>query len=377
MMWLWAVPGGALIAVVVVDVWLTILHPDAEGPVAGAVRRSVWRLSSFAANRRRRPERTLLVWAGPLLVTGTFLAWIVPLVFGVALLVWPHLDGYHRVAGYGPTGFADALYFSAGTLTVLGYGDLTPDTPAQKLLAVCVAALGFALFAALATYLIELITGLTVRNRFALAVHDQVGGSDGVGLTVRSLTAEGVDATRQRCADWAADLRAIDDTVRRYPLVALTYRPRRPDYDLEPALEHVIEATVAALLIARCATWRGLGPRAEELAYALLRIQDTIARRYLDDTVLDANHADADAEQGAAARASAPFDDADQMLRRLQSRLAAELGARYDQPASRDGLVGVVLARSVPFLAGLRGWSAPLVTLRDVDRSETGVGGCG
>jgi len=371
MMWLWAVPGGALIAVVVVDVWLTILHPDAEGPVAGAVRRSVWRLSSFAANRRRRPERTLLVWAGPVLVTGTFLAWIVPLVVGVALVVWPHLDGYHRVAGYGPTGFADALYFSAGTLTVLGYGDLTPDTPAQKLLAVCIAALGFALFAALATYLIELITGLTVRNRFALAVHDQVHGSDGVGLIVRSLTAEGVDATRQRCADWAADLRAIEDTVRRYPLVALTYRPRRPDYDLEPALEHVIEATVAALLTARCATWRGLGPRAEELAYALLRAQDTIARRYLDRTVPrtggdatdpgDTNH---------------PSDDADQMLRRLQSRLAAELGDRYDQPASQDGLVGVVLARSVPFLAGLRGWSAPLVTLRDVDRSSAGTGRC-
>lgn len=374
MMWLWAVPGGALIAVVVVDVWLTILHPDAEGPVAGAVRRSVWRLSSFAANRRRRPERTLLVWAGPVLVTGTFLAWIVPLVVGVALVVWPHLDGYHRVAGYGPTGFDDALYFSAGTLTVLGYGDLTPDTPPQKLLAVCVAALGFALFAALATYLIELITGLTVRNRFALAVHDQVHGSDGVGLIVRSLTAEGVDITRQRCADWAADLRAIEDTVRRYPLVALTYRPRRPDYDLEPALEHVIEATVAALLTARCATWRGLGPRAEELAYALLRTQDTIARRYLDRTVPRTGGGATD--PGDTNPGGAPSDDADQMLRRLQSRLAAELGDRYDQQTSRDGLVGVVLARSVPFLAGLRGWSAPLVTLRDVDRSSAGTGRC-
>ncbi|ROO60307.1 ion channel [Micromonospora sp. Llam0] len=345
----------------------------------------MWRLSSFAANRRRRPERTLLVWAGPVLVTGTFLAWIVPLVVGVALVVWPHLDGYHRVAGYGPAGFDDALYFSAGTLTVLGFGDLTPDTPAQKFLAVCVAALGFALFAALATYLIELITGLTVRNRFALAVHDQVRGSDGVGLIVRSLTAEGVDATRQRCADWAADLRAIDDTVRRYPLVALTYRPRRPDYDLEPALEHVIEATVAALLTARCATWRGLGPRAEELAYALLRAQDTIARRYLDRTVSRTGHGDTDegaagegtVDQGATGgQGGALSDDADQMLRRLQSRLAAELGDRYDQPASQDGLVGVVLARSVPFLAGLRGWSAPLVTLRDVDRSPAGAGRC-
>ncbi|MFY1650422.1 hypothetical protein ACN27J_05955 [Solwaraspora sp. WMMB762] len=61
---------------------------------------------------------------------------------------------------------------------------------------------------------------------------------------------------------------------------------------------------------------------------------------------------------------------------RLQSRLAAELGDRYDQQTSRDGLVGVVLARSVPFLAGLRGWSAPLVTLRDVDRSSAGTGRC-
>lgn len=362
MTWLCVVSGVALIVVVLVDVWLTILHPDAEGLLAGSVRRLVWRASSLASGRGASPRRTPLVWAGPILVTGTFLTWIVPLVFGVALLVWPYLDGYHRVVGYGPAGFDDALYFAAGTLTVLGYGDITPDTPAQKLLAVGVGALGFTLFAALATYLIELITGLAVRNGFALAVHDQVRDTDGAGLIARSLTEEGVDATRQRCAAWSESLRALDDMVRRYPLVALTYRPRRPDYDIEPALEHVTETAVAALLAARRAEWRGLGPRAEELAYALLRTQDTIARRYLGRRMPRPQAGSG--TPGAAGPDPQPALTTDpgtaRRLRGLHDRLAAQLGDRFDQPLSADDrLAAEVLSCSTVFLDGLRGWSAP------------------
>ncbi|MFV2103428.1 potassium channel family protein [Micromonospora sp. LOL_024] len=344
------VAGLALIVTVTVDVWLTVLHPDAEGPIARTVRRLVWRASSLTAGWCRTTRRTPLVWAGPFLVTGTFLAWLGPLVLGVALVVWPHLDGYHRVVGYGPAGFLDAVYYATGLLTVLGFGDLTPDTGAQKLFAVAAAALGFGFFAALATYLIELITGLTVRNGFALTIHDQVRGTDGVGLIARSLTDEGVDVTRQRCAAWAESLRAVEDTVRRYPLVALTYRPRRPDYDIEPALEYLAQATVAALLAARCAPWRGLGPRAEEMASALLRLQDTIARRYLGRHLLRA---------GSEPAADGPQDDAeaDEVLRLLHRRLTEKLGPGFDQPPGDAGLAGEVLSRSLPFLAALRGWS--------------------
>ncbi|MBX7268084.1 two pore domain potassium channel family protein [Micromonospora sp. Llam7] len=347
------VAGVALIVAVAVDVWLTLLHPDAEGPIARTVRRLVWRASSLTAGRRRTPRRTPLVWAGPILVTGTFLAWLGPLVLGVALVVWPHLDGYHRIAGFGPAGFLDAVYYATGLLTVLGFGDITPDTGAQKLFAVTVAALGFAFFAALATYLIELITGLTVRNRFALTIHDQVRGTDGVGLIARSLTDEGVDVTRQRCAAWAESLREVDDTVRRYPLVALTYRPRRRDYDIEPALEQMAVATIAALLAARCDAWRGLGPRAEELAYALLRLQDTIASRYLGRHLLPASSEPA---------AGAGDTTADEVLRRLRDRLTEDLGTAFDRPPGGDGLAGEVLSRSLPFLAALRGWSVLGVT---------------
>ncbi|NLU78857.1 two pore domain potassium channel family protein [Micromonospora sp. HNM0581] len=343
--------GLALIAVVVVDVWLTVLHPDAEGVIARTVRRLVWRASSLTAGRRRTPRRTPLVWAGPILVTGTFLAWLGPLILGVALVVWPNLHGYHRITGYGPAGFVDALYYATGLLTVLGFGDITPDTGAQKLFAVTAGALGFGFFAALATYLIELITGLTVRNRFALTIYDQVRGTDGVGLLTRSLTDEGVDVTRERCRAWAASLREVDDTVRRYPLVALTYRPRRRDYDIEPALEQMAAVTVAALLVARCEPWRGLRPRAEELAYALLRLQDTITTRYLGRHLLPAS-----------SRPAADNAAHDEVLRRLHARLVDKLGARFDRPSGGDELVHELLSESLPFFVALRGWSVLGIT---------------
>lgn len=126
---------------------------------------------------------------------------------------------------------------------------------------------------------------------------------------------------------------------------------RRRDYDIEPALEQIAAVTVAALLAARCDPWRGLRPRAEELAYALLRLQDTIASRYLGRHLLPA------ASDPAAADAHP-----DEVLRRVHARLVDDLGPRFDRPPDGDRFVDEVLSRSLPFLAALRGWSVLGVT---------------
>ena len=80
---LWVLAGTVIGLVVLLDVWLTILHPDAEGFIAAAVRRRVWTLAA------RRGPRLPLVLAEPVLVTVTFVAWLAPLILGVALIVRP------------------------------------------------------------------------------------------------------------------------------------------------------------------------------------------------------------------------------------------------------------------------------------------------
>jgi Ion channel len=342
--------GGVLVVAVLLDVWLAILHPDAEGVVASAVRRTVWRAASRLAAGGSRHRRGPLVLAGPLLVTVTFLAWIMLLVVGVAFVVWPALDGFRSTDENVRLGFVDALYYAGCTLTVLGPGDITPRTGSMKILSVVVAAVGFAFFTALVTYLIELIAGLVVRNRFAFAVHDQTRDSDGVGVMIASLVTEGPEGAAARCHDWADMLRAVDETVRRYPLVALTYRPRRPDFDLEPALERVAGGTVAALLAAGSPRWRGVGLRADELAGALRRIQDTISGTYFR------RHRAADDPQLRDAVTAA--------LAETQERMAAELGERYRPGRAAETSAYEVLAGATVFLHALEGWAAPEVAQR-------------
>jgi len=342
--------GVTAIVAVLVDVWVTILHPDAEGWLAASVRRAVWLGASKLATRRRIRNRTALVLAGPLLVTATFGGWITLLVLGVALVVWPSLGDYRTTDGFGTLGFADALYYAGGTLTVLGYGDITPATTALKMLSVVVSTIGFAFFTALVTYVIELIAGLSVRNRFALAVHDQAQDADGADLMIRCLATEGPAGAAERCRIWADMLHAVEETVRRYPLVALTYRPARPEYDLEPALERLTGATVAAVLVAGCPAWHTVALRADELARALLRVQDTISRTYLR------RHASADGPE--------LDEEVTRMLAELDQRLAAQLGDRY-QPAEADSVhARHVLAPTIRFLRALEGWAAPAVAVR-------------
>jgi hypothetical protein len=346
---LWVLAGTVVGLVALLDVWLTILHPDAEGFMAAAVRRGVWALAA------RRGPRLPLVLAGPVLVTVTFAAWLASLTLGVALIVRPGIDEYRTPDGVSVTGFAGAVYYAGTTLSVLGYGDITPAGTGSRIFAVVVAGLGFALFTASITYLIQVTSGLRVRNRFALTVHDQFRGTDGAGLVLRSITEEGVDAARQRCMSWADQLRGVEDTIRRYPLVALTYRPRRPDYDLEPALQRLAEAAVAALLCAHHPRTRALRPRAEELASALLRMQDTIACRYLD-------------LRSAEGAAAGPGDDEE--LRRLWCRVRPGIGAPEGDEPPADDLAGQVQRRSLAFFEALRGWSAPRV---DISTPRTGT----
>ncbi|PDP88637.1 hypothetical protein CQJ94_05340 [Glycomyces fuscus] len=273
---------GLLLAVLVVcDAAVTVLHPDSEGLVAAGVRKAVWRAAVLASARLPRTGGWLVSLAGPLILVVTFLLWIALLTLGLALAVWPMMlrEEFSAQPGLAPLGFLDALYFAGGTVPVLGYGDVTPlSTPAQ-LVSLFGAAVGFALFTGMATYAIQVTSGVSKRNQFTLSVHDEARGRGGVTVFAQYLAREGADEARTHCRSWTESLREVAETVHRYPLVAFTYRSRHDEYDPEPALHHVAEATVAALVASGHDP--SLRASAETLRLALERLQRTIATTYL------------------------------------------------------------------------------------------------
>ena len=153
--------GLVLAALVAWDAAVTVLHPDAEGLLAKGIRRAMWRLTALVSTCLPRVDRHVLGLAGPVIVAMTFVGWIVLITLGITLVVWPMLgDDFEVQANLGSLTFLDALYFASGTVTVLGYGDITPVSTGGQLISVFGAAIGFTMFTGMATYAIEIISGL-------------------------------------------------------------------------------------------------------------------------------------------------------------------------------------------------------------------------
>ncbi|MDQ3306404.1 MAG: potassium channel family protein, partial [Actinomycetota bacterium] len=135
--------GSLLMVLSLVDLALTALHPDIDGPLARNVQRGVWRLV-VAGDRRRHQRRRVMALAGPLMMILTFVAWVASLVIGFALVVWPFLDDSFRAEPeMGALGFLDALYYSAASVSTLGIGDISPITRPLQLATVAASLSGF------------------------------------------------------------------------------------------------------------------------------------------------------------------------------------------------------------------------------------------
>jgi hypothetical protein len=103
----------------------------------------------------------------------------------LSLLILFALWAAGLIAGFGLVHFAfgppegrlaEALYLSGTTFTTLGYGDVTPATPAARVLAVLEAATGFGFFAVVVSYLPVLYQAFSRREAF-IALFDARAGS--------------------------------------------------------------------------------------------------------------------------------------------------------------------------------------------------------
>ncbi|HSE60999.1 MAG TPA: potassium channel family protein [Candidatus Saccharimonadales bacterium] len=78
------------------------------------------------------------------------------IIFGILLLVWAIGSVfYHLVEGLS---YVDALYFTAVTLTTVGYGDLAPQTDAGKIFTAIYAFVGIGIFLGFAATLFQAVT---------------------------------------------------------------------------------------------------------------------------------------------------------------------------------------------------------------------------
>lgn len=158
MTWVLDIGGALLVLLVLRDIFHTLWHPRGFGTLGRVVFATVWRLT-----RRTRTEL-----AGPLGLLAVAFAWTGLVVAGWTLIYLPHMpDGFFFSSPLRPGASSDlvaSIYLSMVAVGTLGFGDIVPAYPALRLLVPLQALIGFGLFTAVITWVLQVYPAL-IRRR--------------------------------------------------------------------------------------------------------------------------------------------------------------------------------------------------------------------
>ncbi len=133
---------------------------------------------AYAALMRRIPpggrRENYLGYFGPISIILLLAAWAAGLILGFAVLIWG-LGSRLSSPGGNPT-FGIDLYMSGTTFFTLGLGDVTPQTAAERVVAVAEAGIGFGFLALVISYLPVLYQAFS-RREVPITLLDAWAGS--------------------------------------------------------------------------------------------------------------------------------------------------------------------------------------------------------
>jgi hypothetical protein len=165
MSWLLGAVGVAVVLVVLRDIFHTLLHPAGRGELTRFVARAAW----FVV-RRSGPVGMRL--AGPLSMVAVISVWASLTMVGWALLYLPQLpDSFSYASGLDPSRrsvVVDALYLSLVVGATLGFGDLVPVVGWLRLVVPLEALMGFVVFTASVTWILQIYPALAQRRGLAV-----------------------------------------------------------------------------------------------------------------------------------------------------------------------------------------------------------------
>jgi Ion channel len=361
--WGWPITAlGVVMAIaILLDVVLSVFHLDLSGPISTATQRVIARFMVLLSKRFRWARRNLLALIGPAAIVSTLFVWVGLFILSFALLVWPHMNGeaFSSSSGPEPLGFTDALYYSGGTGTVLGFGDITPQTPVWKILAFVEAGLGFALMTAIITYMLTVTSAVAERNALSnevLGETDQAGHA--VNHLILSFNYEDISGLHNRLQGLLDGLQGLRARLRELPVIELYYRSRDPSRDFEPMMRAITEMTIAGQLLCSDERAKRLYLTVEGLVRATTDVMNLVVARQMSDEVLyKFQHPE-------------PEQRDVQFLEDVRGRLVEGIGAEYlTHSAAADEAALVLAFRLRLFLKEidrLTGWSIDHIA--DADR---------
>jgi len=174
-----------------------------------------WRWVGDRIEETGRKEGWLATFA-PIGVLMMFLVWAMAFVAGYGLMIDGFRDEMHPVPG----DFWESLYFSAGTLVPLSYGDYVPIGVMARLTTIAESTTGVALAALAITLLFSLYESFQRREELVVTL-DALAGAPPSGVQILETSAELTmrDQLVKTFDDWRAWTAAVLESHLAYPIL--------------------------------------------------------------------------------------------------------------------------------------------------------------
>lgn len=276
--WLELLAGGVVLAITLLDVFLTVLYARAgTGLLAPWLARGVWRVFRGLSGGR---QAGILSYCGPVQLVALVLMWGVLLALGSGLMIHPALGtGVKSSSGATDTDFVTAVFVGGSSVSIVGASDYGPTSPGYKLLFLFNSLVGISVTSLTLTYLMQVYTALRSRNTVGMMVQGQSGDTGDAAELLAHWGAQGhFDSGYNNLSTLASEIAAMKETHHFYP-VLFYFRFEETFYAQSRVLLIALDATA---LIRTALDPRELGWLQESAALAELEHASTLLLRTLN-----------------------------------------------------------------------------------------------
>lgn len=239
--WLEPLAGGIVLAITLLDVFLTVLYARAgTGLLAPLLARGIWRVFRGLSGGR---HPGVLDFCGPAQLVALVLMWGLLLALGSALIIHPALGtGVESSSGPTDTDFVTALFVGGSSMSIVGASDYGPTSPGYKLLFLFNSLVGMSVTSLTLTYLMQVYSALRSRNTLGLMMQAQSGDTgDAAELLARWGPQGRFDGGYNNLSTLAGEMAAIKETHHFYP-VLFYFRFEEPYYAPSQILRTALDA---------------------------------------------------------------------------------------------------------------------------------------
>lgn len=213
--------GGALVALMLIEIFLTFLLPRRvrrDPRIARSVFALGWRpWRRFARLLPQQACDTMLGIYGPIGLLLNLVLWVTAMMLGYACLQWA--GGSHLAVARG-VDYGDDLFFSAATMASSGTGGLAAHSSFARVVQVITAGSGLAVIAIVIGYLPSLYQAFSGREATVSQLDARAGSPPSAGrLVLRTAEHGGWEAVNQYLSGWETWVAELMETHLAYPVL--------------------------------------------------------------------------------------------------------------------------------------------------------------